>query len=436
MSFTTAMVKLGGRRVLVARPNDRQYGHLGLEIVMSLASARKEGADVYFVRPQTSLGPGLFELESPDVRVLRPARVLHELFKTCIVLQALRQRMDEFRDAMREQLERELVRESSRYVSDPGMPQEVRKRLRGMRGRLRTSLQDSARDKGARQRPAYFKRLLLREPVPVHLKPSAREEAAKQARAHGIADDARLVCIHAREEGYKRGGEIHDVKPQAGRNDMARNASIASYLAAVDELVQRGYTVIRLGDSSMTPLMHPGVVDLATSPARTNLLEVFCLLRCDFIISGESAFGTLVYLTNTPMLLINATEPIAAYPVRAPGLFLPKTVVDRRDGRRLTSLDLLTLDYHRQFRDMRRYEYIENSPEEIRGATREMLEWIGGHWSESPGQRGYHEAIMCAAVQLWPRSMYVRKWGLHEGFLGDGRIARVALEHMTTAGVQ
>ena len=53
---------------------------------------------------------------------------------------------------------------------------------------------------------------------------------------------------------------------------------------AAKGLRARGYTVVRLGDPSMTPLSHPGVIDLATSPARTNLLEVYCLLRSAFIV--------------------------------------------------------------------------------------------------------------------------------------------------------
>ena len=206
-----------------------------------------------------------------------------------------------------------------------------------------------------------------------------------------------------------------------------RNARIESYFEVADYLVRRGYTVIRLGDPSMTPVDRPGVVDLATSPARTNLLEIYCLLRSDLIVAGESAYVNLICLTNTPILLVNVTEPISACPIRAPGLFLPKTVVDKRDGRRLTSLDLLSLDYHRQFRDTRRFLYVDNSPEEIREATREILEWLAGDWTESAAQHSYHEAIMAAAAQLRRRSKYVRKWGLHEGFLGDGRIARIGL---------
>ena len=56
-----------------------------------------------------------------------------------------------------------------------------------------------------------------------------------------------------------------------------------------------------------------------------------------------------------------------------------------------------------------------------------MLEWVGGRWTETPAQRAYHDAIVSAAGELGRRLYYIRKWGLHEGFLGDGRIARVAL---------
>ena len=425
MRLKTTTVRLGLRRVLVARPSEVQYGHQGLEIVMSLARARQEGSDVYLVRPSTALGVGLFELESPQVRVLRPRPLVRKLLRTCISWRKLQDRVDAWRHDVQEQVEREFVREVNGYIADPGVPQPVRERLRGARRRLKVSLARAARKRefGA----PYYERRLLREPVPVRLHAAASDDAARQARAHGIPPDGRLVCVHAREAGYKVGQEIQDTKPQLGRDDRTRNARIESYFAAIDYLVERGYVVVRLGDPTMTPVRRDGVVDLATSPSRTNLLEVYCLLRSAFIIAGESAYVNVVCLTNTPILLVNATEPISAYPVRAPGLFLPKGVVDRRDTRRLTSADLLTLEYQRQLRDTRRYEYVDNSPQEILEATREMLEWLEGRWTESPAQRRYHEAIMTAAAQLRRRSAYVRKWGLHQGFLGDGRIARVAV---------
>lgn len=391
---------------------------------MSLAHARKQGADVCFLRPSTGLGSGLFELESKAVRVLRPMPVLEDLLRTCVSWQGFMRRLHRWRGGVREHLEREFVREVAPYVADPRVPEDVRRRLRDARQRLRASLEQAARSKQAC--PPYYERSLIREPVPVQLRPAAREEAIRQARAHGITPDMRVVCIHSREPGYKQGAELQDVKP-GGRDDGTRNARIESYFPAIDHLVGRGYTVVRLGDPSMTPIERAAVIDLATSPRRTNLLEVYCLLRSDFILCGESAYVNVVSLTNTPMVVVNATEPISSYPLRAPGLLLPKTVVDKRDGRRLTTTDLLTLDYHRQFRDPRRYQYIDNTPDQIREATIEMLEWLGGTWTESEDQRRFHDASVTAAAELWRRSQFIQKWGLDEGFLGDGRIARAAL---------
>ena len=425
MSFTTTTVHLGFKRVQVACTNQMQYGHLGLEIKMSLARARQSRADVYLVRAATSLGSGLFELESPEVRVLRPTGVVQRLLAGCASLQHIRDRLHEWRGGVVEQVEREFVHEVSRYVDDNAVPQPVRERLRGARRRVRASLEHAEQERFHRM--TYYERRLLRDPIPVRLHPAAAEEAERQARAHGLAPGAPLVCIHAREAGYKKGRELRDRKPQDSRDDGVRNARIESYFGAVDRLVERGYTVVRLGDASMTPVRRAGVVDLATSPDRTNLLEIYCLLRSAFIVAGESAYVGIVCVTNTPLVLVNVTEPISGYPIRAPGLFLPKTVIDRRDGRRLSAADLLGVEYQRQLRDTRRYRYVDNTADEILGATCEMLEWLGGGWAESAGQRRYHQATVAAAAQLRRRSAYVRKWGLHRGFLGDGRIARVAL---------
>jgi putative glycosyltransferase (TIGR04372 family) len=417
-------VRLGPRRLVVARPNEHQYGHLGLEIVMSLARAREQGADVYLLRPTNALGVGLFELESPEVRVLRPKPLVTRLLQTCVSWQRVQDRIGLWRHDIQERVEREFVREVDGYIADEGLPPPIRKRLRGTRRRLRTSLQQITHKR--QFGPPYYERRLLRDPVTVRLRPTASDEAARQARAHGIETDARLVCVHAREAGYKRGQELHDTKPLSSRDDQVRNAHIESYFEAIDYLVQCGYTVVRLGDPSMAPVRRPGVIDLATSPARTNLLEIYCMLHSAFVLAGESAYVGIACVTNTPLVLVNVTEPISGYPIRAPGLFLPKGVVDRRDNRRLTSTDLLTLEYQRQVRDTRRYEYLSNTPEEILEVTREMVDWVEGRWAESPAQRRYHEAIMTAAAQLRRHSAYVRKWGLHRGFLGDGRIARVA----------
>jgi putative glycosyltransferase (TIGR04372 family) len=425
MALTTTMVSLGGARVLVSTPNVRQYGHLGLEILMSLASARNAGASVYFVRPPVVAGESLFELESPEVRVLRPSRLTSAVLHLRVAARGARARWGKWWDALNEAWHHELSVEFTTHIANRSLPEPIRDRIREARRQLRVSSDEILRVRA--ERPSYFQRALLRPRIPVHLRAEAEAGAAREAVAHGIDPQARLVCIHARESGYKLGKEMQDAKPHAGRDDRVRNARIETYLHACDYLIGLGYTVVRLGDPSMTPLQHPGVVDLATSPARTNRLEVHCLLRSDLIIANESGLAGVGYLTNTPMLLVNVTEPIAAYPIRAPGLFLTKGVVERRTGRRLTNLELLTDEYQSHFRDSRRYLYVDNDPEEITAAVVEMLDYAAGTWTESAGQRAYHTAIIDAISKL-QKLNHVRKWGLDGEFLGDGRIAKVAVE--------
>src|ERR1700730_541823 len=89
-----------------------------------------------------------------------------------------------------------------------------------------------------------------------------------QAKARGefdILPDTRLVALHMREPGFKAGREIHERNPSKGRDDSSRNVTFSNYHLAIDYLRERGYTVLRIGDLTMTPIRYPGVVDLATS---------------------------------------------------------------------------------------------------------------------------------------------------------------------------
>jgi putative glycosyltransferase (TIGR04372 family) len=422
--LANATISIGGRRIMVARPFAAQYGHLGLEMLMSLALAKRRGASVYFVRPRRVVGEGLFELESPDVPVLHPYPPIGTALRAWLSVAEVGLHFKEWKYEFGVEVRRELVYDIERHISRPGLPGSARRELRGVREGLRATVLSLITE--GQSAHGYFRRRLLHERLPVRLRPAAHAHAARAAEAHGIDPAAPLVCVHNREAGYKRGREIHELKPDTGRDDSVRNGRIESYFPAVDELVRRGYTVVRLGDPSMTPVARRGMVDVARSPMRSNLLEIYCLLRSDFILAGESGLAGVSYLTNTPIVLVNVTEPIAIYPIRAPGLFVPKTIIDRRTGKPVPLLGQIAQDYQDRMRDQRRYLYIDTPPEAIAEAALEMLDWVKGRWTESEAQREYHTAITTAAPALRLSNAYVRKWGPDEGFLGDGRIARAA----------
>jgi len=191
----------------------------------------------------------------------------------------------------------------------------------------------------------------------------------------------------------------------------------------VDQLVADGYRVVRVGDPSMTPIVRRGVIDLATHPRRTPALEVLALLRSEFLVCGDAGPHAVSYLTNTPCVIVNASEPICSFPVRANGLFIFKKVVDLDSRRVLPLRRALSEEHYRDLRNTTVFGYRDNSSGEIAAAVAEMRAGLAHGWTETAAQRRYRELVTEAGIALAPRVRYMQKWGPDAGFLGDGRVA-------------
>lgn len=418
------VIRFPGRTVGVTRLNVRQYGHQGLEMVMSYALARRHGMDVCFLHPKQVVSPAMFEIEPDDVRVIRggPWRWLAG------AVWAFDERTAEVRDYAAEiaaLTRREALFEIRRYVEAHDLTKEDKGRLRKARRWIKQQLGDQKLK--AQPLPLYYQRRLLAERVPVHLRPAALTEAQRQAVRCGIDPDAPMVTLHVRESGWKFGREMQDAKP-GGRDDSTRNARIEDYFPAIDALTARGFTVVRMGDPSMRPLTRAGVVDLATSPERSNLLELYAMLRSAFFISGEAGPVGVSYLTNTPLLTVNATDAISSYPIRDDGMFIPKVVIERSTGRRLTLAELVGAKHLADLRNVTQFLYEDNSADEIRLAVLEMLAWVSGRHEETPAQAAFRDVAARAGEELRASLNYVRKWGSDDGFIGHGRICRFYAE--------
>jgi putative glycosyltransferase (TIGR04372 family) len=273
--------------------------------------------------------------------------------------------------------------------------------------------------------PTYYKRMWLdqtpRSRIPVDLLPSL----AAQAEEHlGIHPAARLVGLHVRESGFKAGREVHDVKPEHPRNDAVRNVSIANYLPALDLLTRQGFTIVRIGDPTMTPLEHPGVVDLARSPARSDLLEAYCIARSACFIGCESGPVVVACMFRKPHLVLNATDPLAVIPIAAGGIFTFQAVREIATGRMLSPLDMLFPDYLHDLRNTRVFEYFENGQQDVLAAVKDLLEIVeNGPGPETPEQREFRLWALGVGVRMRLTFGGVCKWGPHRGYLGHGRIA-------------
>ena len=339
----------GRYRLLVTEPHSWAFGHIALEMATSMKIARRERAMLYFVRAPQVVNHALFMLEGERVRVVPrghwvglPITVLWRIWKLRAgVSQVWQQRRIELADRWIKMKRRRLrafqnwsKAQLKRGLVTPDLSKELRaarkeqlKRLEHRLERMFNALSKGPRPSAVRYIP-YYQRRLLREPLPVRLLPDAERAARMLALHFGIPDSARIVTLHVRESGFK----LSAGRPER-EEEAIRNARIETYTAAMDYLVAEGFTVVRMGDPTMTPVTRPGVVDLATAPINTDLLQLYCLMRSEFLVASESGPFAVCFLTNTPHVLVNATNPISSYPIRREGLYILKRPIDIESGR-------------------------------------------------------------------------------------------------------
>jgi putative glycosyltransferase (TIGR04372 family) len=411
-------VSVGGRPVWVTRPNGREYGHLALEILMTLARGRNDRGAVYFVRPPHLVNPALLDLRSDEVPQLAPSAPLRAWLRARWSLADYSEVFAERRAEISNDARTELARELTRHVGDHRVPRSIRERLRARRERLVRG----THDEDHRDEALYYRRQLIRHPVPIDFRADLREEVERAGAELGIERGAKLIAIHTREPGWKRGREVQELK-SGRRDDSVRNARIETYFDAVDSLVADGYRVVRIGDPSMRPVSRRGVIDLATHPRRTPALEVLALLRSEFLVCGDAGPHAVSYLTNTPCVIVNASEPVGSFPVRSTGIYIFKKAIDLDTGRQLTLPEMLSHEHYRNLRNTGVFGYRDNTSREIADAVSEMRAGLAHGWTETDGQRRYRELVTDAGIHLAERVRYMHKWGPDEGFLGDGRLA-------------
>jgi putative glycosyltransferase (TIGR04372 family) len=414
-----------GRPLFISRPQSNQYGHLALEIHLTLAYARDYGADVYFVRDSSAVSHALYEIDSNAVRILRPTAARRLRFGSRLMAEEWRRRRAEWQKQLAISTYQTTRDALADYCVDPDVPAPLQQRLREIRRGLEARRPRA--DEKEIAESAYVERTRMREPIETFIHAGAASLAREHAARIGVTEGMKLVCVHARESGYKRGRETQD-HPLKARHDSTRNARIETYFEAIDRLVARGYTVVRVGDPSMTPVRRPGVIDLATLADRPALAELYCMLHSDFIVCGESGPLSVAYLTNTPIVTVNGTDPIGGYPIRRDGLHILKGVFDRFSGRRLPLRELFEEEFLGNLRNTKRYVFVDNTPAEIAALIDEMHEWIEGRHAETEAQIHYRAMATETSVAVRDRQVYVRKHGPDRGFLGDGRIGRQYVE--------
>ena len=375
------------------------YGMMLIRMRRALVLGRMLHARVFLVPSRHALNTAITSLQSDDPVIVSPdswtARALRVLWSIAApfrvgnpVLWArhsiARAVVDSFYDAVK------------RSTWLPGPFRKAAMRRRPLYRRLKRSIElysalcearwkrlyDSARLPRAAQKERGDESASIRLRLPA----DREEQTAREALALGIDPAAPIVTVHVRESGYR---SVSGLRQRSW--DEVRNARIETFFPAFRALAERGYTVVRLGDATMTPVHMPGVVDLATSPARTPWLEIWCTMRSEFLIGCDSGPSWLAVLLGIPVLTVNAVHFRDLS--RPTDRIICKRARDLTSGATLTVSDMLTQDFLRVGFKGDRYEYIDNSRADIRRAVLDMIEVVHGRERRSSWQNRFSRRL-------------------------------------------
>lgn len=198
----------------------------------------------------------------------------------------------------------------------------------------------------------------------------------------GMTEKDWYVVLHCRTPGYA-----------PNEDQEYRDADIQTMNLAIDEIISRGGWVIRLGDPSMPKLApRARLVDYAHSKERCALLDITLPSYCRFFLGSASGLGAVAALMGRPAASANIAPMSATLHVANRDLAIPKLVFSHSLNRFLTMAEIMGLplaDFRYGIEFVRAgVSLVDNSPEEIRDMTAEMLDRLDrSDFSETPLQK-------------------------------------------------
>ncbi len=208
-----------------------------------------------------------------------------------------------------------------------------------------------------------------KEYLPVFIDPKKKMRAESiRTSEFGIPLQDWFTCLHVREAGFRNELKFNHL----------RNGTIASYIEGIKAITERGGWVVRLGDSSMTPLPPmEQVIDYAHSPFRSPLMDIYLMSECRYMIGTNSGPQDVTQLFQKRELLINVTEWLYTWPIREKDRLILKHVYSNTLNRRLSLEELFDSNFEALYyfhAGQGTYALQENSSEEIRDAIIEFLD--------------------------------------------------------------
>ena len=263
-----------------------------------------------------------------------------------------------------------------------------------------------------------IRELSTQSPLIVHLSEKDERAACQMLKTMALSPGDPFVVLHVRGAGSQSALQENDRS-----RDLSRNALLESFMPAIDEIIARGYRVVRIGDPSMAPLDRPGVIDLATGKVHDVLAQLWAVANCQFFIASDAGPYLLSWLV---------------YPLRRTDRYLIKRVVNMPSGQPVSLSEMLTEDFiyamKRRLYKEHTLAYLDNTPDDILSGVREMFMALDNpDVSATPAQHEVMQLVKQARSGGLSRDKTYAKTASKEVFLGAGQMVDVfAQQHLSS----
>lgn len=200
----------------------------------------------------------------------------------------------------------------------------------------------------------------------------------------GITNGTRYICLNVRDSAYYQSIGV------SNHRHGYRDSLIENYALAAEELVNRGFFVIRMGKVCEAPLnsSKKEIIDYAYRKIGNDFLDVYLGARCHMCLSTGSGFDAIPALFRKPVSFVNYLPVEAPLSSQNYIVYLSKGHFDAKTGKQLSLKQIVDLKLaYKVSTDTYRANGIllkENTPEEIRDVAVEMVERLQGTWRSDP----------------------------------------------------
>lgn len=230
-----------------------------------------------------------------------------------------------------------------------------------------------------------------------HIRLTKEEESLCIAalKTMSIEENDPIICFMARD------GAFHSKNHLRWHH---RDSSVHTIAQAMNDLTALGNKAVRMGAKVADSLRstNPAIVDYATGGIRTELLDIFLVSRCRFIVSTGSGLESLAPAFRRPVVQVNVAEFGNADLWGSNTIFIPKRFRLIAEKKFLKFSEIFELGAH-LFTTTWQYEaagieWVDNDVEEIRAVVLEMEQRLSGTWVSEPED----ELLQRRFRDLWP----------------------------------